>query len=826
MAQLSDYVTAPYQGVSQAPPQVRLREQAEMLEDAMVAIPQGETKRPPFEYVCKLGSHPGHTDGLFERIKKPDGTEAFVTVTKESTVGVVRVYEIDGSLTVTPETVTAQVPAQDYIDDGLTTPMETLNAVTVEDYTFLINRMKNVANGSDVAADRDPEAMVWVRQAAYARRFTVTVVPSGGSTVTATLLTPNGAAATDAPWVDTDVIAASLVSGSYTAVNGASISGNLAALSAQGFTVTVVGAVIFLSRNTGDFTVTVKDGLGGVAMTSIKEEVQSFADLPKVAFDGFTVKVTQTSGTEADDFYVKFVESAGGVTGTWQETIAPGANLGLDPETMPPGLYFDGAWKIDVLDWKGREVGDENLVPDPDFIGQPIQDLSFWRGRLAIVSGEGVTLSSSADPFRLYPRSLATLLATDSVSLLSPFEGRTKFRYAVHFDRSLVLFGEKAQAEVSSADAVATPGTIKIDKLETNFEYAEEARPQGSNSKVYFVAPHGRRYSTIYEMKVNEVLGKVDGEDMTVSVPRYVPAAVDRIANCPVNYLINYALSGGTQIFSHLFRYADSRRVQNAWMRWNLPTGYTLGGLLYDNTRLYALLCRSGVAHLVVMDTSPDPLDEDSENAFTHLDMRLTEAQVTMAYNATTDETTVTLPYLAEVTVQLAVRAPGGVGGPIIGGVVEELIEGFLAQVNSRAGNNLVVYGDYRDVPFYVGHAYRSLWRLSPIYPSTSEDQPILSGRSSLRRLRFNLADTGYLRVEVTARGRPTRSYAFNGISADDPGSMFDLLPDATVTFSVPVLCRNDQATIDVINDTHLRSKVLGFEWVVELNPKATKIGG
>ena len=830
MTQLADYVTAPYQGVSQAPPQVRLREQADMLEDALVAIPQGETKRPPFEYICKLGSHPGDTDGIFDRILKPDGGEAFVTITNEAAAAVPRVYEVDGSLVLAPETVTIQAAAQDYIDTGLTTPIATLNPVTVEDYTFLINRNINVANVATTEPARDKEAMIWVRQGAYARSYTVIVTPSGGAANTTTVHTPDGTAATNGPWIGTDVLATALKTGSYAiaGTNGATVSGSIDSLGA-GWTISVSGSVIYIVKDTGDFTVEVKDDQAGLAMLAIKDEVQSFADLPKVAIDGFVTKITQTSGTEADDFYVKYVQSAGGVTGTWQETIAPGTNLGLDPETMPVGLYNDGAWKLDILDWKGREVGDADLVPDPDFIGQPIQDLSFWRSRLAVVSGEGVTLSSSSDPFRLYPRSLATVLATDSVSLLSPLEGRTKFRYAVHFDKSLVLFGNKGQAEVS-AEGLATPLSIKIDKLETNFEFAQQARPQGSNSKVYFVAPRGTRYSTVYEMKINEVLGKVDGEDMTRAIPRYLPASVDRISNCPVNYLITYGISGGSSLYAHLFLYAGDgqqlRRVQNAWMRWNLPTGYTLGGAVFDNTRLYALLCTDTEAHLVVMDTSPDPLDEDSESGFTHLDLRLDESQVTLAYDSLTDETTITLPYLSAETIRVAVRAPGGVGGPLIDGARAELTEGHLAQINDLSTYDVVVYGDYTTVPFYVGHSYTKLWRLSNIYPSTSEDQPILSGRASLRRLRFNLADTGYLRVEVTARGRPTRAYEFSGVGADDPGSAVDMLPNAEATFSVPVLCRNDQVTIDVINDTHLRSKVLGFEWVCELNPKATKIGG
>ena len=54
MPRYSEYTEAPYQGVSQAPEQVRLSTQAAAIFDASVSIPSGAGQRPPLEFQGEL----------------------------------------------------------------------------------------------------------------------------------------------------------------------------------------------------------------------------------------------------------------------------------------------------------------------------------------------------------------------------------------------------------------------------------------------------------------------------------------------------------------------------------------------------------------------------------------------------------------------------------------------------------------------------------------------------------------------------------------------------------------------------------------------------
>lgn len=834
--QITDYITAPYQGVSQAPPQVRDKAQASVLDDVWVGIPQGAIKRPPFSYQARLAGHPGHTRGLFEMISRELDTDVFLTITNEAGDVVPRLYEMESlpapydAAGYAGETITIQAEAQAYLDTGSPDPLLDLRVLTVEDTTFIVNRKVTVLPVVAVAPARDFEGMLWVRQSNYARTYKVIVTPTVGAPATVELKTPSGATTASNEFIDTDVIAQALIDGTYTLTRGASISGSLDTLLADGFSISRIGGVIYISHPTDNFAMEVEDGQGGVALIAIKDKVQRFSDLPLKSVGGFTVRITQQTGAEEDDFFVQYVETAGTGTGVWEETIAPGASLGLDPELMPVILFFDGAWNITVADWKPRTTGDELLSPDPDFVGSPIQDLTFYRGRLAVVSGEGVTLSATDDPFRLYPKTLSSVLDSDPIGFISPYPGKNSLRYGIPFEKRLLVFGDVAQLEIGG-DGILSASNASVDVI-TTYEFSRLLRPQSSNGNLYFVAARGKTSSTVYEMDVERVSDTTKADDMTNQIPSYLPSALDRVANCPIHYSVHYATSGDSFIYCHLFRYVDGQRVQNAFSRWSLPEGFQMGGLFCRDTEIWMLAVKDGAAHCVMSDTSPELLDDDpTARIMTHLDFRLTEDQVLLAYSALTDRTIVTLPFDRITSIKVTSRAPGGNAGPTLSEAGPgPAPEGFLADVRldlseAEGDNEVVLTGDWTACPLWAGLTYVQMWKLSRLYAFGADNLPLRSGRLNINRIIADYADTGYLKASVKVGGRNVYSTVFEGYRWDDPESIYNRSPSDTYFFSFPVRGRNEKTEITFSNDTHFQSKVLGFEWRGELVQKAQRIG-
>lgn len=820
MSQIARYVEAPYNGVSEAPPQVRPDNAAEAVEDTYLAVPQGASKRPPFSWQGRLQGHPGVFTGAFELIEREGSDDAFLTLTSEGGQVIPRLYlaaafprgyEPDGK---PPEPIVIDAAAQAYLNAGNPDPVSDLVVVTVEDYTFVLNRRRIVQKSSTLAPTRNKEALVWVRQAAYARVFTVTVSPTGGTPVTASLRTPNGKDATDARFVDTEVIAGALISGSYTAVNEATVTGDLTSLTSQGFTVTQVGPVIYFQAPVGvDFTVDVADGQGGFAMVAIKDKAQRFADLPARAVAGFVLRITQQSGSDVDDFFVRYEAAAGTGSGVWVETIGPGAEVGLDPATMPVGLVYDAGWRLKVLDWKQRLVGDQLLAPDPDFVGSTIQDIGFWRGRLAITSGQEEMLSSADDPLRFYPETLSTITDADPIALVSPLPGKGTFTRAVPFDSRLIVFADKGQAAVQ-ASGVLTVNTGSID-VAGAYEYSGPLRPLAVGERLYFLAPRSTGASVVYELvggQDSEGKYRLTGDDNTAVAPSYVPSGIDRAACSGVNYTVVYARSGDRAMYAHLFRYAEREKVQNAWSRWWLPEGWAIGGLIFSNTRLYVLAVRDGEAHLVMADFAPAQKDPLSARLLTHLNFRLTQAQLLVTDLGET--TRISAPYpLNFGAIEVVVRAPaGGDSFP------EGLLMTPTASVDTRTFD---MAEDLLGVPLWVGERYVQRVDLSTFYALGSDNRPLRSGRLSVRRVVVDVSNTGYLRSETTIGARPVKIAEFTGLTYDSPLSLFDVVPRATGKLSFGVGGENESTRIALVNDTPFPSSIIGLEWRGELTLKA-----
>jgi hypothetical protein len=848
MAKVSGYVTAPYQGVSQAPPQVRLLEQAEDIQDCMLSIAEGVTKRPPLTFLGELLTGNGGTDGPFFPITRPPEEGDVIAALSATSGGDVfpKVWRLS-DLAVLPVDRT-DTAANQYLNANQADPETTLNSLrtlTVEDFTFIVNRKNPVAKSTDTAPARPFEALIWCRVAAYARLFTAKVANKDGTdSVLIEFLTPDGTTNASNRWVDTDRVMDVIANGASVGSppDGGIISsgsGLAVDLPALGYTVELRGSVLYISRESADFNVFVTDGQGGSALVAVKDRVQNFSDLPKVARRDFTVRITQGTASDEDDFFVQYNPSAGGTTGTWEECIAPGAELGYDPATLPVALINDPdlpGWRVKTNDWLQRTTGDQTLAPDPDFVGSVVEDLTYWKGRVAFISREGITLSGSDDPFRLYPKTLAVALDDDPVGFLSPFPDVSLLRYGIPFDDRLIGFGDKCQVRLETQQGTPVSANTTSNDLLQTYEFSSKLRPQGANGRVYFAAPKGDTASAIYELAVdNAITNKTDAEDLTLAVPQLVPASIDRVANCPVNSFLAYGVSGATKVYPHIIRYAQGQRVQNAFNTWNLPPGFTLGGMFFRNTTLYVNLCKGIHSYLCTMDLAPNTRDDGTgATLLTHLDMRVKseDPSVVLTYSETFDQTLVTMPYdVSQATPKAAVRAPGGTGGlgHVAGGLMQ-IPEGYAPEViESRStdpvdDNQFVLNGKWDVCPMWLGLQYSARVRPTRIYVLGRDSRPIRSGRLQLAAMSVDLANTGYFRVEITPKGRATRVYAFEGYRLSDPESQFDIPPDATTVFRVPIRCQNEQTDILLINDSHFGSKFLGFEWEGDFNPKAKRL--
>jgi len=307
------------QGVSQQPPQMRLPSQLEEQTNAYPSLTEGLTKRPPTNHI--------------ERLATTEAAAPFVHFINRDSV---ERYVVRGTSTTLKVFTLAGVEKPVYTDGGsgtvaftlpvyLNTPAN-LRALTVADYTFLLNTTTTVAMAVTTTAAAEQKALVAVIQAAYSTKYTVTIrylTTDYPYTHTTTA---------SAPTADTETIAAALV----TLIN--------AGTGAHYVTATVTGSTIVLVQSQSGvaktFTVKTSDSAGGTIMTAAKGKVARISDLPLAAPHGFKIAIgADIEDPSTSDYYGIFIANDG-ITGSgrWEESVGFGVTTTLSDTTLPMSL--------------------------------------------------------------------------------------------------------------------------------------------------------------------------------------------------------------------------------------------------------------------------------------------------------------------------------------------------------------------------------------------------------------------------------------------------------------------------------------------------------
>jgi hypothetical protein len=811
MAEISSYAAAPYDGISQAPPQVRLASACDAMQDCIPAIPGGVQKRPPFEWQARLRDALGNpipvaSGATFVDIPRGDPS-LDLTLLIAPIGGVTRVFLfLTSSWAALPVTVTAA--AQAYLNVNTPQPNRDLRTCTVEDTTFITNRTATVANGMGLASSRPFEALIWCKLSGYARTTLVTVnCPALGVAYTASFTTGSGSNSNDPQTVGTDRLAAALCEGHDPHPGNDTPNPNpLLGLTAYGFAVSRLGSLISISHPTQDFTLDIADDAGGTGVIPIKGSVQRFSDLPLVAVDGFTVRIAQEAAGGNSDYYVRFLASSSSNAGTWKEVIAPGVPVGLDPNTMPVGLRFvGGVWTLDILPWKQRNTGTPALAADPEFIGDKITAVGWWGGRLVLVSNGQANLSASDDPYNFYTSTLAVALDSDPISFLPPTDLKTFFRDVAIFDQRLVIFGNRGQAVVSSTGAV-TAKEARIQSLAKS-PYTDALPVQDVNHKVYFGADRSG-YLTLFELAIDRLSGLALPDEMTSAVPKLIPSWVDRAASYQTDYVTIHGGSGRADLYVRVFRHAEQQRVQNGWCVWTCPPGWTLGAIyIKDSIAYYLLTDTDGYAHACTMELAP--LRPDLGGTIrTYLDLRVSEAQCSKAYDAIENKTTFTLPIPVTAATKASIRTAAG-----------GLPEGTRPVITARTSSTITLAGDHRDTLLYFGRPYPSSFVPTRFYKRGQDGNPERAGRLTIQRVRVDVAAFSYLRAEVSITGRDVASVAYEGHGRVDGAPLQDI-----GLLNFPVGGNNEQTSIRFVSDDIFGFSVTGWEWDGTWVPRAQRV--
>ena len=168
------------QGVSQQPDNLRYPGQCDEQINAWATVVEGLVKRPPTKYKKNVQASAKDSDKLFTHFVKRDETNKYcVTVSLGNVslgipagVGVINLN--DG--TNYPVTVTSIASSYLSLGTSVTNPLADIRALTVADYTFLVNKTKTITKNTvslgNIPAD---EAIVFVKLGDYEKSYSIYV---------------------------------------------------------------------------------------------------------------------------------------------------------------------------------------------------------------------------------------------------------------------------------------------------------------------------------------------------------------------------------------------------------------------------------------------------------------------------------------------------------------------------------------------------------------------------------------------------------------------------------------------------------------------------
>lgn len=763
-------------GVSQQPAPSRPRTFGAEMVNAFPSVVSGLNKRPPTEYLATLDpALVDLSDGVAIHTIDRDETEKYIVVVSD---GDLAVYDDNGvAQTVTFPDGKAYLPTNFM--------WRRTRFVTVADTTFILNTNKTTA-AVDLAETRtDPttRASVFIKSAVASTTYAIYVEGVLAASFSTSDNTTAGTALEGTSEIAAGLAADAIVNGYADAE--------------------AVGSLVTFGITSGD-AIQVDDQFGGNAMSPYTSQIQEFSDLPPTEKVGRLVEVAGNLDERGESYWVRYNSK-----GVWVEAPGYDKKRGLDASTMPHVLVKTAANTFEFRQavWGELTVGDDDSNPDPSFVGKGINGMFLFKGRLGFLSEENVILSEVTVLENFYRTTVIQSLASDVIDVASTTGRVSTLYHAASFSDELVLFSDKQQFRLSSGNTLSAE-TVGITNS-TAYPCSTLVTPVTVGSSAYFTAD-GPSNTLVREIFIDADRQTVEGEDIAVQVPSYIPQNIRGLtASAEADAMVLFSNDDKRSLWLYKWYITENRKVQSAWCRWEFDEGVKIAGAQFLGSYLYIIYKYNDELRLDRMLVGPY-IDKELL-----LDHQITEAQFTSrTYDAGTDLTTIVLPYEFPSALSFYRTDPGSF----------EEYENRLTQVSD---DTYTIVGDVTTHSITAGINYEFLYRYSDQYLREDRpegESPVQDGRLQLRYFSQVYTDTSYFEVKVTPTGGTTRTLEFNGRIVGDAGNTPDLIPLDSGMFEFPILSKNDEVVVELVNGKPYKCSFGALEWSAMYRPKSRRV--
>ena len=526
-----------YNGVSQQPDELRLDTQVSEMINCHPSLVQGLHKRNPS--VALATDNTVTSDAFIHVYDRGAGDEQYIINVKD---GYYKVYDEAGT------------QAQDWVANSYlsvpagTAPRDAFSAVTVGDTTFIVNKTKTVAMDAATDDNGDPSwdqnFYYWVKRTTEIRYGTDNNSAKGYSYY---VYNNTGGLIATAAGTDGIPIASSLAS---------SIGG------------TSKGSVVKKTVATGTYSG--DDSWGSQASESWQGAARKLQDLPgDLGFQGAVIEISGDEDSNFDSFYVKYEGSV------YRETFKPGLQNSINNSTMPHQIVRASttSFPMTTIDWTDRVVGDLDSAAEPSFVGKTIDDVFFFKNRLGLLAQDNIVMSETGEFFNFFPTTVTDVLDSDPIDVAVDSNKAVHLRYAIPFNKELLIFGDQAQFILSSSKTL-TPKDVNVQQS-TAFAMNRFVTPFAIGPNVYFATDKANS-SLVREYFTSPDSISNDAANITAHCPFYLPNNLTKLTGSS-KYDMLFAITGtNNKIYVYNFYWQGEEKAQSAWHTWEIESDETI----------------------------------------------------------------------------------------------------------------------------------------------------------------------------------------------------------------------------------------------------------
>lgn len=814
MALVSQSVPSFKGGVSQQPDIVRFPDQVSELINGFPNEVEGLQKRPPTIHVARLDDTTPAESCKYHIINRDEHEQYILQLSS----GSFKVWDLDGKAR---KVAIEDDSSKEYITTS--DPRRNLRAVTVADYTFILNTEKKVdkVEGSSPSGHKDT-ALVYIKNAQYAKTYAIYI----DNKYICGVITPDGGEPKQAVQTTTAYIAQGLykllkgtqstnVGGTYDDLIG-QIGGrkdmgySRSSVSVDAYTFEQVGdSTITIRRKDGGEVpnVTVKDGFGNQNALAYMGKVSAINKLPPVASDGYIMEVSGEKKSDEDNFFVKWDDHHK----VWKECVAPAIPYKINPKNMPHAIVreADGTFRLKELKWVERGAGDEDTNPDPSFIDRPINDIFFYRNRLGMVADESVILSATNDFFNFWYKSATVIADTDPIDVSVSSNKVAILTHAIPFARELMLFSKEGQFVLSS-DGVMTPKSVKCDQI-TNFVYSTRVQPISIGPSIFFVNDRVNYTSVMRYYSLQDAAELKDADDVTAHVPTYIPNGVIALSGntteCVVTAINKYETN---TVYCYKYILQGGQSLQQAWFKWTYGDNETeVCSAEFINSTLYLVMNTPTGLFLEKSQLIGNSLDFNEEPVRLFMDRKVKyKIPEDAPYDDFNDRTSISLTNIY-----------GSIPNQINRKYYVVTTDGYVQEATKwNEEGYFEVRGDLRGTEVFIGEAYKFYVKLSQqTVRQTLQNGAVISddvGRLVLRYYWFNYSESGVFNCIVENDFKHNRyEYTYTGRLVGHSKNLLGISNVHTGKFKFPVQDTNTEVTISIESDNPQPLNILSGGW-------------